>query len=152
VDDPFQANPLPHQVGELLTSVAGDGAYDQNRVYAGAPSATPRWRLSSCRARTQRRATCLRPHPCSVTIEWQKRSGYTGHARAEAAIGRFKQVIGDGLRSRTDRSQATEVDVVVYALNRMLLVWTAPGGVGCARVWSVLISDKGDRPWTRLAG
>jgi len=33
----------------------------------------------------------------------------------------------------------------------LLLVWTAPGGIGCARVRSVLISDKGDRPWTRLA-
>ena len=32
---------------------------------------------------------------------WQKGSGYTTQARAEAAIGRFKQVIGDGLRSRT---------------------------------------------------
>ncbi len=41
-------------------------------------------------------------------------------ARAEAAIGRFKQVIGDGLRSRTDRRRATEVDVAVHALNRML--------------------------------
>jgi hypothetical protein len=40
-------------------------------------------------------------------------------ARAEAAIGRFKQVIGDGLRSRTDNRRATEVDVAVHALNRM---------------------------------
>jgi len=32
----------------------------------------------------------------------------------------------------------------------LLLVWTAPGGIGCARVRSVLISNKGDRPWTRL--
>ncbi len=33
----------------------------------------------------------------------------------------------------------------------LLLVWTAPGGIGCARVRSVLISNKGNRPWTRLA-
>ena len=39
---------------------------------------------------------------------------------AEAAIGRFKQVIGDGLRSRTDRRRATEMDVTFHALNRML--------------------------------
>ncbi len=51
---------------------------------------------------------------------WQKASGYTRRARAEAAIGRFKQVIGDGLRSRTDRRRATEVDVAVHTLNRML--------------------------------
>jgi len=40
-------------------------------------------------------------------------------ARAEAAIGRFKQVIGDGLRSRTDDRRGTEVDIAVHALNRM---------------------------------
>ncbi len=51
---------------------------------------------------------------------WQKASGYTKRARVEAAIGRFKQVIGDGLRSRTDERRATEVDVAVHALNRML--------------------------------
>ena len=51
---------------------------------------------------------------------WQKASGHTKRARAEAAVGRSKQVIGDGLRSRTDRRRATEVDVVVHALNRML--------------------------------
>ena len=32
---------------------------------------------------------------------WQKVFGYAKQARAEAAIGRFKQVIGDGLHSRT---------------------------------------------------
>jgi hypothetical protein len=38
----------------------------------------------------------------------------------EAAIGRFKQVIGDALRSRTDERRATEMDVAVHVLNRML--------------------------------
>jgi len=49
-----------------------------------------------------------------------KASGYTIRARAEAAIGRFKQVIGDGLHSHTDQRRATEVNVAVHALNRML--------------------------------
>jgi len=35
-------------------------------------------------------------------------------------IARFKQVIGDGLRSRTDECRATEVNVAVHVLNRML--------------------------------
>ena len=51
---------------------------------------------------------------------WQKASGYTIRARVEATIGRFKQVMGDGLRSRTDQRRVTEVDVAVHALNRML--------------------------------
>jgi hypothetical protein len=38
----------------------------------------------------------------------------------EAAIGRWKQVIGDGLRSRTDERRVTEVNVAVDVLNRML--------------------------------
>src|SRR4051794_30075415 len=51
---------------------------------------------------------------------WQKATGYNARARAEAAISRYKRVIGDGLHSRTDRRRATEVNVGVHALNRML--------------------------------
>jgi hypothetical protein len=51
---------------------------------------------------------------------WQKTSGYNSRARAEAAIGRYKRVIGDGLRSRTDPRRATEVGIAVHPLNRML--------------------------------
>jgi hypothetical protein len=63
------------------------------------------------------------PSGQSVTtrpLTWQKTSGYNIRARVEATIGRFKQVIGDGLRSRTDQRRATEVEVAVHALNRML--------------------------------
>jgi len=35
-------------------------------------------------------------------------------------VGRFKQVIGDGLRSSTDGCRVTEVNVGVHVLNRML--------------------------------
>ena len=51
---------------------------------------------------------------------WQKASGYTKRARAEATIGRYKRVIGDGLRSDTEERRATEMDVAVQVLNRML--------------------------------
>ena len=53
-------------------------------------------------------------------IGWQKRSGYTRRALVESAIGRLKRVIGDALRSRTDRRRTTEVAIAVHALNRML--------------------------------
>ena len=53
-------------------------------------------------------------------MAWQKASGYTKRARAETALSRFKRVIGDGLRSRTDERRATEVGVAVHVLNRML--------------------------------
>ena len=51
---------------------------------------------------------------------WQKASGYNRRALAEAAISRYKRVIGDALRSRTDSRQATEVAIAVRVLNRML--------------------------------
>jgi hypothetical protein len=53
-------------------------------------------------------------------IGWQKLSGYTRRSRVEAAIGRYKQVIGDGLRFRKDGRRATEFGVAVHVLNRML--------------------------------
>ncbi len=53
-------------------------------------------------------------------MAWQKASGYTKRARIEATMGRWKQVIGDGLRTHTDERRATEVAVAVHALNRML--------------------------------
>ncbi len=64
-----------------------------------------------------RHLQCIAEHG---RMGWQKRSAYTRRALAEAAIGRWKQVIGDGLRARTDERRATEVDVAVHTLNRML--------------------------------
>lgn len=51
---------------------------------------------------------------------WQKATGYNVLARVEAAVSRYKRVIEDGLRSRTGGRRATEVNVGVHALNRML--------------------------------
>jgi hypothetical protein len=46
-------------------------------------------------------------------------SGYNQRALVEAAISRYKRVIGDVLRSHTDGRQATEVAIAVGVLNRM---------------------------------
>ena len=51
---------------------------------------------------------------------WQQASGYNWRALVEADIARFERVIGDGLRSRTDGRQATEVVIAVSVLNPML--------------------------------
>jgi hypothetical protein len=51
---------------------------------------------------------------------WQKASGYNRRALAESAISRYKRVVGDALRSRTDRRRATEAAIAARALNRML--------------------------------
>jgi hypothetical protein len=51
---------------------------------------------------------------------WQRASGYNWRALVESDISRFKRVMGDALRSRTDGRQETEVAIAVDALNRML--------------------------------
>jgi len=51
---------------------------------------------------------------------WQKASGNNWRALVEADIGRWKRMIGDALRSRTDARRATEVAIAVTVLNRML--------------------------------
>ena len=131
VDDGAQADPLLDQVTGPVASVTGDGAYDQDRVYASVAerhpeaavivpprsSAVPSADAEAAPTRRDRHLRCIAEHG---RMGWQKRSGYNKRARAEAAIGRWKQVVGDGLRARTDERRATEVDVAVHALNRML--------------------------------
>ena len=51
---------------------------------------------------------------------WQAASGCIRRARAKIAMSRFKWVIGDALRSHTGERRATEVEVAVDVLNRML--------------------------------
>jgi hypothetical protein len=53
-------------------------------------------------------------------IAWQKANGYNLRAKVEGSIGRYKRVIGDAFRSRTDQTEATEVALAAAALNRML--------------------------------
>jgi hypothetical protein len=48
---------------------------------------------------------------------WQKVWGYNARSRAKATTGRYKQVIGDGLRFHKDERRATEVAVAVEVLN-----------------------------------
>jgi len=114
-----------------LASFTGDGAYDQESVSTAVAERHPKAAIivpqrstavSSETAETEptQRDCHLQSIAEHGRAAWQKASGYTRRARAEAAIGRFKQVIGDGLRSRTDQRRATEVNVAVHALNRML--------------------------------
>ena len=44
-------------------------------------------------------------------MAWQKSSGYHWRALVEADVSRFKRVMGDGLRSGTDRRRMTEAAV-----------------------------------------
>ena len=131
VDDGVQVGPLLDQVAASVASFTADGAYDQEGVSAEVaarhpdaaiivpPRATavPSATAETVPTQRDRHLGSIAKHGRAA---WQRASGYTKRARAEAAIARFKQVIGDGLRARTDRRRATEVGVAVHALNRML--------------------------------
>jgi hypothetical protein len=131
VDDGSQVGPLLDQVAASVAAFTADGAYDQDGVSAavaerhpGAAVVVPP-RSTAVPSETAETAPTQRDRHLRFIAEhgraaWQKASGYTTRARTEAAIGRFKRVIGDGLRSRTDQRRGTEVEVAVHALNRML--------------------------------
>jgi len=113
VDDGAEVGPLLDQVPGPVASFTADGAYDQesvsNAVAERHPeaaiivpprsTAVPSETAATAPTQRDRHLQCIAEHGRAA---WQKTSGYTKRARAEAAIGRFKQVIGDGLRSHTD--------------------------------------------------
>ena len=139
VDDACQIGPLLDQLAGPVASFTGDGAYDQDSVYRAVidrdPDAAvivrPRsTAMPSVTAGTApplafqvTQAGRLEPLPASPTqrdrhleriaekgrMGCPKAPGYNTRSRVEAAIGRYKQVIGDGLRSRKDGRRATEV-------------------------------------------
>jgi IS5 family transposase len=130
-DDAAQVGPLLDQVAEPVASVTADGAFDQDRVYADVAERHPDAdvivppRSTAVPSATAETVPTQRDRHLQLIAEkgrmgWQKATGYNARARAEAAISRYKRVIGDGLHSRTDRRRATEVNVGVHALNRML--------------------------------
>ena len=137
VDDGAEVGPLLDQVAGPVASFTADGAYDQEGVSAAIAerhpeaavivpprsTAVPSEAAETSPTQRDRHLQFIAEHGRAT---WQKTSGWTKRARAEAAIGRFKQVIGNGLHSRTDQRRATEVDVAVHALNRVLELGRPP--------------------------
>jgi hypothetical protein len=131
IDDAARTAALLDQLIDPIASFTADGAYDQDRVYETVAEHAP-----DAAVIVPPRATAV-PGPSAATaptqrdrhiqeivergrMGWQKASGYNLRAKVEAAIGRYKRVIGDALRSRTDETEATEVAIAAAALNRML--------------------------------
>ena len=130
-NDAAQLGPSLDQVAEPVATVAADGAYDRESVYAGVAERHPEasvvvppcsTAVPSAAAETAptRRDCYLQLIAEKGRMGWQKVSGYDARAQVEAAISRYKHVLGAGLRSRTERGCAVEVDAGVQALNRML--------------------------------
>jgi hypothetical protein len=130
VDDASEIGRLLAQVEGPLASFTADGAYDQDSVYDAVTARDPEAavivppRSTAALSETAETEPMQRDRHLQCIAEkgrmgWQKASGYNVRSRVEAAIGRYKQVIGDGLHFRKDERRATEVAVSVLALNRM---------------------------------
>jgi hypothetical protein len=124
-DDASRVGPLLDQVDGPIASLTGDGAYDRADVYGAVAERHPEAAVVVPPRRAAETAPTQRDRHLRSIAErgrmgWQKSSGYNRRALAEAAVSRYKRVIGDTLRSRTDGRQATEVAIAVEALNRML--------------------------------
>ena len=131
VDDASQVGPLLDQLEGPVTSFIGDGAYDQDSLYRSVIDRDPEAlvivppRATAVLSETAETAPTQRDRHLQCIadkgrIGWQKASSYSTRSRVEATIGRYKQVIGDGLRFHKDERRTTEVGVAVYVLNRML--------------------------------
>jgi hypothetical protein len=122
---------LLNQIPGPLASFIGDGAYDQAGIYGTVAERHPEAdvivppRSTAVLSKDEETEPTQRDrHLHSIAkhsrMGWQKASGYTRRALVESAISRLKRVIGDAMRSRTDRRRTTEVAIAVQALNRML--------------------------------
>jgi transposase len=131
VDDGARAGALLDQCGGSVVSFTADGAYDQDRVYEAVAGRHPAAAVivppRSTAVPSASAATAPTPRDRHIQeiaqhgrMGWQKTSGYNLRAKVEAAISRYKRVIGDALRSRTAQAEATEVAIAAAALNRML--------------------------------
>jgi hypothetical protein len=131
VDDASQIGRLLDQVELPVASFTGDGAYDQDSVYQTITERDPEAaivvppRATAVPSETAETEPTQRDRHLQCIAEkgrigWQKVSGYTKRSRVETAVGRYKQVVGEGLRFRKDRRRTTEVAVAVRVLNRML--------------------------------
>jgi Transposase DDE domain len=130
VDDGSQLEPLLDQITALRASFIGEGASNQAGVYdtvarrhPDAAVIVPPRATVVLSEDVETSPTQRDQHLQSIAehgrMGWQTRSGYTRRALVETSISRFKRVIGDGLRSQTDRRRATEVAIAISALNRI---------------------------------
>jgi Transposase DDE domain len=131
VDDGALVDALLDQIADPIASFTADGDYDQDRVSQAVAERHPDAavivppRAGAVVSASAESAPTQRDRHLRMTAErgrmaWQKASGYNLRAKVETSIGRYKRVIGDALRSRTDQTEATEVAIAAAALNRML--------------------------------
>ncbi|MCP3915309.1 MAG: IS5 family transposase [bacterium] len=128
IDDATNGEKLIDAVVGPIARVIGDAAYDTVSMYEsangrGAAVVVPPARTAKVSKRGPRSAardrTIARVKEV-VRRRWKSESGYHQQGRVENAMFRYKSIIGDRLRARTEGAQAVEAALACNVLNRVL--------------------------------
>ena len=130
VDDASHGEPLLEQLSVAPTSFMADGAYDRSTVHDAITARNPLalFIVPSCKGAVPELTAATSPtqrdqHVLAINAHgrsnWQKASGYNRRSKVEAAMSRYKLVIGDTLKSRDDARRVIEVAIAAKSLNRM---------------------------------
>lgn len=112
-----------------IGDVCADGAYDNEKSYdavvkrGGIPLIPPR-SGAACSLKNPSQAMAMRNHNIKACWaigrkNWKLGSGYHKRSNAETGMYRFKIILGEKLRSKTELNQVTEARVKSQILNRM---------------------------------
>lgn len=129
-DDVSDASVTPallDQIEGSVRSLTADGAYDSQSVYDAVverhPDAAvivpPRSSAVPSETATSQRDQHVRAIAQHGRMNWQRSSGYNRRSLVEAAMYRYKTIIGRRLHARTLPNQQTEAKIGCNVLNRM---------------------------------
>ena len=114
-----------------IVRFTGDGAYDQNSIYETFVELGARIVVPPVKTAVPSRAKTRAARARNRTVnrikkvgrrQWKKEARYHRQARAENTFFRYKQLLGNRLRSRHPGNQRTEARLACKILNRMLLL------------------------------
>ena len=131
VSDESQVGPLLEQIESPIEQVTADGAYDGEPTYqtiathdAAIAVVIPPQDNAVPSAGFETDPSPRDTHLLTIAslgrLGWQEVTGYGKRALVETAMGRYKSLIGERLRSRGDAARRTEAVVGAAVLNRML--------------------------------
>ncbi len=131
VSDESQVGPLLEQIESPIEQVMADGAYDGEPTYqtiathdAAIAVVIPPQENAVPSAGFETDPAPRDTHLLTIAslgrLGWQEVTGYGKRALVETAMGRYKGLIGERLRSRGDAARRIEAVVGAAVLNRML--------------------------------
>ena len=131
ISDGDAITPLLEQVSSPIDSLAGDGAYDKQKVYnllqqRGVsrilipPQHNAKiWRHGNCKIAPHPRDENLRAIRKQGRKAWKIASGYHTRSLVENTMFRLKTILGSRIRSRSWSRQKTEIRIMCSVLNKM---------------------------------